>query len=246
MNQIREYHSMLPMLGCLTLLATMLAVMMFLCLMPVMVYEVMLAALKRLHLNAEFATLSVLGIFAGSFINLPIRRIERSVIQPQLVVGPTGLGVWSHRFRRERHESLLAVNVGGCLIPLALAAWQVPYLFRSGMGITLILLLVTAANILVCNRVARPVPGIGIVMPGFISPLVAVLLTWLLTLPLGEVGEVNRAPIAFVAGVTGPLLGADLLHLRDMLKTPAAVLSIGGAGTFDGIVLSGVLAALLA
>ena len=55
-----------------------------------------------------------------------------------------------------------------------------------------------------------------------------------------------RAPVAFVAGVAGPLIGADLLNLRRISGLSIGVLSIGGAGTFDGIVLSGVLAALLA
>jgi uncharacterized membrane protein len=53
-------------------------------------------------------------------------------------------------------------------------------------------------------------------------------------------------PIAFTAGVLGPLIGADLLHLRDLQSPGAGVSSIGGAGTFDGIVLSGMVATLLA
>ena len=56
----------------------------------------------------------------------------------------------------------------------------------------------------------------------------------------------QRVAAAFIAGVAGPIVGADLLHLKDLTKTPVAIMSIGGAGTFDGIVLSGVLAALLA
>jgi uncharacterized membrane protein len=53
-------------------------------------------------------------------------------------------------------------------------------------------------------------------------------------------------PVAFVAGVLGPLIGADLLHLRDIEKIATGIASIGGAGTFDGIVLSGIVAAYLA
>lgn len=82
----------------------------------------------------------------------------------------------------------------------------------------------------------------GIMMPGLVSPLVAVSLTWLL-LPFGSP---DRAPVAFVGGVLGPLIGANLLHLRDISRLSTGLLSMGGAGTFDGIVLSGILAALLA
>ena len=53
-------------------------------------------------------------------------------------------------------------------------------------------------------------------------------------------------PVAFVAGVAGPLVGADLLHLRDIERIESGMVSIGGAGTFDGILLSGILALYLA
>jgi uncharacterized membrane protein len=46
--------------------------------------------------------------------------------------------------------------------------------------------------------------------------------------------------------VLGPLIGADLLHLRDIEELETGIASIGGAGTFDGIVLSGIVAAYLA
>jgi uncharacterized membrane protein len=80
--------------------------------------------------------------------------------------------------------------------------------------------------------------------PGLLAPLLSVGMTWLL---LGNPAyDSIRAPIDFVAGVLGPLIDADLLHLKDIMKASAGVLSIGGAGTFDGIVLSGLLAALFA
>ena len=56
----------------------------------------------------------------------------------------------------------------------------------------------------------------------------------------------HAPPVAFVAGVAGPLIGADLLRLREIERMGTAVASIGGAGTFDGIVISGLVATLLA
>jgi uncharacterized membrane protein len=47
----------------------------------------------------------------------------------------------------------------------------------------------------------------------------------------------------------GTLLGADILHLantRTLNRLRSPMLSIGGAGTFDGIFLTGILAVLLA
>jgi len=47
-------------------------------------------------------------------------------------------------------------------------------------------------------------------------------------------------------GVLGPLIGADLLHLRNIEALETGIASIGGAGTFDGIFLSSIIAAYLA
>jgi Protein of unknown function (DUF1614) len=44
----------------------------------------------------------------------------------------------------------------------------------------------------------------------------------------------------------GTLIGADLLNLDKVQGLGAPMASIGGAGTFDGIFLTGVLAALIA
>lgn len=42
------------------------------------------------------------------------------------------------------------------------------------------------------------------------------------------------------------LIAADLLHLRDIRRLGALFASIGGAGSFDGIFISGLVAVLLA
>jgi uncharacterized membrane protein len=86
------------------------------------------------------------------------------------------------------------------------------------------------------DRMAKPVQGIGIALPELIPPLLA-------TICALSFAPDQAPPVAFVAGVLGPLIEADLLHLRDIEKIAA---SIGGAGTFDGIVLSGIVAAYLA
>lgn len=83
------------------------------------------------------------------------------------------------------------------------------------------------------------VPRLGIAMPALVPALVAAASALLLVPELAP-------PVAFTAGVLGPLLGADLLHLDDVKELATGMASIGGAGTFDGIVLSGLVATLLA
>jgi uncharacterized membrane protein len=48
-----------------------------------------------------------------------------------------------------------------------------------------------------------------------------------------------------VAGSMGTLLGADILNLGKVQGLGAPVASIGGAGTFDGIFLTGIVSVLL-
>jgi uncharacterized membrane protein len=56
----------------------------------------------------------------------------------------------------------------------------------------------------------------------------------------------NAAALAYVSGSLGTLIGADLLNLDAVPGLGAPVASIGGAGTFDGIFLTGIMAVLLA
>lgn len=232
----------LPVLGCF---AAALAVLLM-CILPVFLVDAMQTALLRLHLSGPAATLAVLAILIGSMINLPVYRVPRDEMQPEIVMGLVYWGMMAPQFRRVRQETVVAVNVGGCVVPALIAAWQVRHLLGAGGQTPLALMAVCALSIVVCWRAARPVAGIGILMPAFIAPLAAVGGTWLACRLWPGVGAENLAPIAFTAGVAGPIIGADLLHLKDLLRTPVGVMSIGGAGTFDGIVLSGVLAALLA
>ena len=58
--------------------------------------------------------------------------------------------------------------------------------------------------------------------------------------------RVHAAQIAYIAGSLGTLIGADLLNLGKISGLGTPVASIGGAGTFDGIFLTGILAVLLA
>jgi uncharacterized membrane protein len=229
----------LPAAGCA---GTFLAVLL-LCLMPYFLVDAMQSALERLHLSPALAVLAVVGIFVGGLINLPVYRVPRVEEQPVEAGAVYGFYGWSEHLRYTRPDTIIAVNVGGCIIPTLLAAYELLYLSRTDAVPLSSLCLAVAVNTLACYLVARPVRGVGITMPGLVSPLVAVGLTWLL-LPGLEFERVRPA-VAFVAGVSGPLLGADLLHLKDITRMSTGILSIGGAGTFDGIVLSGVMAALL-
>jgi uncharacterized membrane protein len=139
------------------------------------------------------------------------------------------------------------VNVGGALIPVVISLYLLyeSVVISEGYLLFALALVGVAVVTVVTKLVARPVPGLGIATPFFIPPLAALLAA--LVLPL-LAGGAAGAPviIAYVSGTLGTLIGADVMNLNHIAELGAPMASIGGAGTFDGIFLSGIIAALLA
>jgi uncharacterized membrane protein len=168
----------------------------------------------------------------GSSINVPVHRMRNDSVMRAQVVSFFGL-----RFRvptLARRETVIAVNVGGAIIPCAVAVYLLAstgYPFQALIGV--------AAVAAVSKLLARPVPGLGIAMPAFIPPIVAALVALILAPEQGPM-------LAYISGTFGVLIGADLLNLKNLTALRAPVVSIGGAGTFDGIFLTGIIAVLLA
>ncbi|MBI1212204.1 MAG: DUF1614 domain-containing protein [Alphaproteobacteria bacterium] len=208
-------------------------------LFPLIFGQLMVAALTKLHLTQGTAIYLVFAIIFGGLVNIPVKRIVRNDVMPSNPLAVYGMSGAVPQLTRTRRETIIAVNLGGCIIPTALALYELSHLLVIGAPVLSALGIVCAVNTLACYAVAQPVQGIGIVMPGFVSPLTAALLAMLLA-------PTEAPAVAFIAGVVGPLVGADLFHLKDITKNAVGVASIGGAGTFDGIVLSGIVAAYLA
>lgn len=221
--------------GCLALFLFFLLLL----LLPFFLAEVMLTALSKLGLNAQQSIIAAIGIFLGSMVNIPITRFEN---QKQVKeVSPNMFGINRQAFPNMQHQNstLLAVNLGGCIVPLIIVFYQIIRLSDLGAHYLLGCGVVVVANILICQQTARPVENMGIAIPALIPAIAAALLA-MLFVP-------DQAPAAaFTAGVLGPLVGADLLNLDEIKKMGTPIASIGGAGTFDGIVLSGIVATLLA
>lgn len=222
-------------LGCLPIFLFLL----LLFLLPLVFAQFMGLALVKLRLDPSVAMLVIVGIFLGSVVNIPITRIARQdevIAHHYPLFGFLDIG--SH-LQRSPRETILAVNLGGCVVPTLVAVYEILQILGDSWIYLFPIVLAVAINTAVCYRLAQPVEGIGIAMPALVPPLVAAL-TALLLAP-------DEAPsVAFVAGVFGPLLGADILHIREIPRIATGMASIGGAGTFDGIVLSGILAAYLA
>jgi len=190
-------------------------------------------ALARLGISPELVFFLFFLSILGSTVNIPVRRIPLDE-EPEEILAASFFGM---RFRIpawRRREMVLAVNVGGAVIPSLLSLYLLAHAFSP---LRMFLAIVVVSGIV--HWVARPVPGVGIATPLFVPPLAAALTALLLTPQWAP-------PTAYAAGSLGTLIGADLLNLNRLKELKAPVASIGGAGTFDGIFLTGILAVLLA
>lgn len=194
----------------------------------ILFFNVAAFTFTKLGLSPQGAvTLFALSLIGG-VINIPITK--RKILTDR---GPVSLFSFFFYYPPQVREQVIAVNLGGAVIPVLFSLYL---LARVSFWPTLLATAIVTAS---CKALARPVPGLGISIPAFIPPLVAAAAAVLLA------GE-NAAPVAYIAGVWGTLIGADLLNLHRLQEVGTCVLSIGGAGVFDGIFLVGVVAALLA
>ncbi len=130
--------------------------------------------------------------------------------------------------------TVIAINVGGAIIPTIMSIYLL-----AARGLWALGAIATAIVAVVLHWLANPVPGVGIAVPVFIPAIVTAVVALLLS-------RRDAAPLAYISGSMGTLIGADLTNLDKVAGLGAPIASIGGAGTFDGIFLTGILAVLLA
>jgi len=196
--------------------------------------ELLVFAFEKLNLSPALGMMILMFSLFGSAINLPIFRIKIDISPPKKIQ-QQHWGIIRIPVQSFHNETLISVNLGGCLIPIALSV----YLFlKSDLNMTITLLGI-AIIALISYYFSRPIPGLGIGMPILIAPVSAALVGLYLS-------PEQSASLAYISGTLGVLIGADLLHLKAIPRLGAPHASIGGAGTFDGIFITGIVAALLA
>lgn len=195
-------------------------------------YGLLTVAFGKLDLSADSAYLLFITILVGSMINLPLFSMKSE--PPNLEEIPPQLREL-YRGMKYTGNTVVMANVGGCVVP---AAFCLYLLAHHPLNIFYVALAVGAVTLL-SFKTSRSVPGIGMGMPILFAPILAALVSVALD-------PANAAPMAFISGTLGVLIGADLMHLKDIQKMGTPFASIGGAGSFDGIFISGIVAVLLA
>jgi len=189
-------------------------------------------ALDKLGLSPASALLLLLALLFGSFFNLPLFSLSAES-PPEAALPP----LFRYAFQPPPFtgKTIIAVNVGGCLIPLVFSFYL---LWRHALPLGQVFAAIVAVAA-TAYAFSRPVPRYGIVMPVFVAPVTAALVAVALN-------PQQSAPLAYIGGTLGVLIGADLLHLGSIRRMGTPLAAIGGAGTFDGIFITGVVAVLLA
>jgi uncharacterized membrane protein len=191
-------------------------------------------AYMRLGVGRGAALVLLFGSLIGSYFNIPITVLPG----PPPVQSGDVVEFFGMRYVVPVVVSwpgtVLAVNVGGAVIPTIMSTYLV---IRYQLWLKAAI--ATAAIAFVIHSMATPVSGIGIAVPVFAPVVTTAILAFILS-------REYAAPLAYIGGSMGTLIGADLLNLDKINGLGAPVASIGGAGTFDGIFLTGILAVLLA
>ncbi len=213
-------------MGCLALILPLLIALPIIFLLIFL--NVITISFGKLGLSPEAALVLLMSTLIGGMINIPLSHRRISYEQPQ----PLYSRFLFYLPPRVTHQ-VIAVNVGGAIIPVGFALYLLP---RAPLVPALLTTLTVTA---VSRLLARLVPGVGIILPAWIPPLVSAGLAFLLA-------RENPAPVAYIAGTVGTLIGADLLNWTNFKRLGAHMISVGGAGVFDGIFLAGVIAALMA
>jgi uncharacterized membrane protein len=174
----------------------------------------------------------LLASLLGSYINIPIAYLPEHHMTSRAVVNYYGVPYVVPVMRST--ATVLAINVGGAVIPIAMSL----YLMVRNQLYTLSLWGI-AVVALACHLLATPVPGIGIAEPIFVPCMVTTVMALILS-------RRHAGSLAYICGSLGTLIGADLMNLGKIRGLGAPVASIGGAGTFDGIFVIGLLSVVYA
>ena len=162
----------------------------------------------------------VLILFAsllGSYVNLPLVRLPEQRVVTREVVEIMGVPFLAP-VAVNWPGTVLAINVGGALIPILLSVYLLVRYRLYGPA-----LFAVAIVAFFVHQMATPVPGVGIAVPEIAPPLLAAFAALVLSRRFA-------APLAYIGGSIGVLIGADILNLGSLQTLGAPELRSGAPG----------------
>ena len=213
-------------IGCLIFLF-------FILLLPILFilgyFHIVTIGFEKLGISPELTIFLLLAILIGSTINIPIGKKKVFIREKRMFFG----------FFKVRQPQVqgTAINLGGAVIPILLSFYFLYLSWQAGFNLEPVLI-ATVLMVIISKGLAKIIPSKGISLSALVPPVFAAVFALMLAPDFPAV-------CAFVSGVLGTLIGADILNLKKIQKY-GGFISIGGAGVFDGIFLIGIISALLA
>lgn len=190
-------------------------------------------AFRKLGFPAEYSVYFLFLSLLCSYVNIPVKKVTPRV--PVI----SGRNIDVHWFNYTaslpdvKQSTIIAINLGGAVIPVVMS------LFLSTMVSLVDVLIGILVITIIIHRIARPVRGSGIAIHVLLPPFLAAAMALIIS-------PQDAPMIAYISGTVGCLIGVDILNLKKIPDLGMKVVSIGGAGTFDAIFLTGVISVLLA
>ncbi|MCX9012267.1 MAG: DUF1614 domain-containing protein [Candidatus Methanoperedens sp.] len=189
-------------------------------------------AFRKLGFPPEYSVYFLFLSLLGSYVNIPLKKVMSRV--PII----SGKKIDIHWFNytasppEVERSTIIAINLGGAIIPVAMSVFlfTMVSLVNAMIGILVVVFFI--------YKIARPVKGSGIAIHTLLPPILAAA-TVLMISPQ------DAAITAYISGTLGCLIGVDILNLGEIHDLGVPAVSIGGAGTFDAIFLTGIISVLL-
>lgn len=188
--------------------------------------------MEKLGLSGHSIILILATSLIGSFINLPLCTVINESVHDKHSVSKSR--ILFPQSQTYTGKTVIAINVGGAIIPIFISLYLLNTYLLPPLNIGIAVSIVAVVSYLF----SQPVHGLGIGIPIFIAPFTAAIIAMLIE-------PTHTAPLAYISGTLGILIGADIFRINTVRTMATPVAAIGGAGTFDGIFLTGIFAVLL-
>src|SRR6204780_3296985 len=165
-----------------------------------LIFRALRHAYLSLGVSSSTAMLLLFGSLIGSYFNIPVAELPNEQVVSNRVIEYFGMQ-YAVPVVEDWAGTVIAVNVGGAVIPTLMSLYLLGRrrLWLNGA-------IATAVVAVVLHWLAHPVPGVGIAVPVFLPALVTAIVALLLS-------RENAAPLAYIGGSMGTLIGADLTNL---------------------------------
>ena len=134
---------------------------------------------------------------------------------------------------------IIGINVGGALLPIFISIYLMiknRIVWRVFLGIIIVAYVTYNFTYVSSSGIVSPFPL------WLLPPITASLYSIVAAIK----SKKKAASLAYSSGTIGVLIGADILHLKELLSMPPSGMAvIGGASILDMVFLTGIIAVLI-